>query len=130
MIKKNYFFTLLLFITLSCSYNENLDIKNVVYKNTDSMNKKDIEGYMSTIYPEDTLKFNSTRRTMLYVFNSVELTARIDSFSILNKWNDSVKVLTVMSFKLNDQKEKKSKMTHILVKYKGSWYISSSQVIE
>ncbi|GEM_PF-3830905 len=85
---------------------------------------------MSTVYPEDTLKFNSTRRTMLYIFNSVELTARIDSFTILNRWKDSVKVQTVMFFKLNDREKEKAKMTHILVKYKGKWYINSSQVIE
>ncbi len=132
-MKKIFFVLFLLFVFSSCGKmkdNDSESIKDVIYKNTDSMNRKDIEGYMKTIDPEDTFKFNSTRRTVEFIFNSVNVKTEIDSFSIISLSDDTARVFTRMVFQIEGKDEIVNNMEHILVKKKNRWYIAGSLVIQ
>ncbi|MEJ5307900.1 MAG: hypothetical protein WHT27_06355 [candidate division WOR-3 bacterium] len=132
-MKKIFFVFLFLFIFSSCEKikeNDSESIKEVIYKNTDSMNRKDIKGYMETIDPEDTFKFNSTKRTVEFIFNSVNVQTRIDSFSIISLSDETARVFTRMVFQVEGKDEIFNNMEHILVKKKKRWYIFSSLVLQ
>lgn len=123
----------ILFVFSSCGKikeNDSQSIKDLIYRNTDSMNRRDINGYMETIDPEDTFKFNSTKRTVEFIFNSVNFTTKIDSFSIISLSDDTARVFTRMVFKMEGQNETFKNMEHILVKRKDKWYILGSLVIQ
>ncbi|MEO0281613.1 MAG: hypothetical protein ABIN05_04620 [candidate division WOR-3 bacterium] len=133
MMKKIFFVLVVLFVFSSCEKIKENDpelIRDVIYKNTDSMNKKDINGYMETIDPEDTFKFNSTKNTVEFIFNSVNVQSKIDSFSIISLSSETAHVFTRMVFQIEGKDEIFNNMEHILIKRKDRWYIAGSLVIQ
>lgn len=131
MLKKVFFILIVGIILFSCdANNDNKMVKKVIFKNTDSMNKKDLKGYMETIYPEDTFKYNSTKRIVEFIFKNLDIETKIDSFSILSLSDETARVFTRMKLKMQGKEEVFNKMEHILIKKKNRWYIVNSLVTQ
>lgn len=131
MLKKFLSLLILLLIFISCnSNNDSAKIKDVIYRNVDAMNKKDVETYMETIDKEDTLEYNTTRQMIEFIFKNMDIEVKIDSFSIISFADDTARVFVRMYFKTNGEDEKISNMEHFLLKRESNWYIKSSNILQ
>ncbi|MBK7631036.1 MAG: hypothetical protein IPJ23_10140 [Ignavibacteriales bacterium] len=94
------------------------------------MNKENLEGAMSTIYPDDKT-YETTENLVIQLFKMYDLNYKIEKLAVVNENDTEVIVdFTQLTTKINGPKFRDNRVngTHTLKKDGDSWKIFSTKI--
>lgn len=106
--------------------------EEAIQANTDYMNSENLEGVMSTIYPESD-SYEITENLVIQLFKAYDLNYKIEKLEVVDEdENESEVNFTQLTTKINGPKfrDNRVKGTHILKKDGDSWKIFSTKIID
>ncbi|GAX89378.1 hypothetical protein [Effusibacillus lacus] len=112
--------------------NRNKQYFDVIYRNADSINKEDLESYMSTI-SKNSEAYEQTRLAILEMFSTFDLKVSIDKIQLHEVKETSVKVKVWQTIKkLNgpEFQDNQVEIIHTLVKEDGQYKILNSEILQ
>lgn len=133
VLSTGFLLTMASMILVSCGSNKYYATpEEVIEANTDFMNSENLEGVMSTMYPDDKT-YETTKNLTVQLFKVYDLNYKVEKLEVVDEdENESVVNFTQLTAKINGPKfrDNRVKGTHILKKDGDSWKIFSTKITD